>query len=79
MALTIISSFFKASLGVAALLWGASLLVRGGGSIALKFGVSPLVVGILVLAFGTSSPELFISAHSTLSNQDGIAIGNVIG
>lgn len=58
---------------------GAEVMVRGSSSLALGFGVRPLVVGLTVVAFGTSAPELVVSITATLANSPDIAIGNVIG
>ncbi len=58
---------------------GAELLVRGGAAMALKLGLSPLVVGLTVVAYGTSMPELLVSLKSAFSGQSDIAIGNVVG
>jgi cation:H+ antiporter len=58
---------------------GAELLVRGGASIALKLGLTPLVVGLTVVAFGTSAPELIVSLKAAWIGQSDIAIGNVVG
>ena len=66
-------------LGLAALIGGAELLVRGASKLALSFGISPLVVGLTVVAFGTSSPELAVSVQSAWSGQVDIALGNVVG
>ena len=66
-------------LGVVALVAGAELLVRGAAHIAARFGISPLVIGLTVVAFGTSSPELAVSASAALSDSADIALGNVIG
>jgi len=65
--------------GLAALIGGAHLLVRGASRLAGAFGVSPLVVGLTIVAFGTSTPELGVSVGASLLNQPGIAIGNVLG
>lgn len=65
--------------GLALLLAGAEVLVRGASSLARAFGVSPLVVGMTVVAFGTSSPELAIGVTSSLAGQGSIALGNVVG
>ena len=65
--------------GLAALLTGADLLVRGASRLALRFGISPLVIGLTVVAFGTSSPELAVSVQSGLAGQADIAVGNVVG
>lgn len=61
------------------MLIGAEGLVRGASALALKIGISPLVVGLTVVAFGTSSPELVVSIGSALEGNSDIAIGNVIG
>jgi cation:H+ antiporter len=65
--------------GLVALVAGAELLVRGASKLALSFGISPLVVGLTVVAFGTSSPELAVSVQSAWSGQVDIALGNVVG
>lgn len=66
-------------LGFVALVKGAGLLVDGAASIALRLRVSDLVVGMTVVAFGTSTPELFVSLLATLGGSGGIAIGNIVG
>lgn len=58
---------------------GAEALVRGASSLALKLGITPLVIGLTIVAFGTSAPELAVSLKSALAGNPGIAIGNVIG
>jgi len=65
--------------GLALLIGGAEALVRGAGKLAISFGVSPLVVGLTVVAFGTSSPELAVSVQSAFNGKVDIAIGNVVG
>lgn len=65
--------------GLIALILGAELLVRGASKLALSFGISPLVVGLTVVAFGTSSPELAVSVQSAWSGRVDIAMGNVVG
>ena len=65
--------------GLVTLAVGAEALVRGASRLALSFGISPLVVGLTVVAFGTSAPELAVSVQSTWSGQVDIAIGNVVG
>jgi cation:H+ antiporter len=58
---------------------GAEGLVRGSSSLALRMGVSALVVGLTVVSFGTSAPELLVSLKSTSIGQADIAVGNVVG
>ena len=65
--------------GLAALVIGADLLVRGASKLALSFGISPLVVGLTIVAFGTSAPEMAVSVGAVLNGQTDIAIGNVVG
>jgi cation:H+ antiporter len=65
--------------GLAGLIAGAELLVRGASKLALSFGLSPLVVGLTIVAFGTSSPELAVSVGAVSNGQTDIAIGNVVG
>lgn len=70
--------FFLAA-GLALLFAGAELLVRGAAALALRGGISPLVVGLTVVAFGTSAPELVVSVQAALDGVGGIAAGNVVG
>ncbi|MEM6843679.1 MAG: calcium/sodium antiporter [Bacteroidota bacterium] len=65
--------------GLVILIAGGEFLVRGAVSIALRLKISPLVVGLTVVAFGTSAPELFISVQSALGGSPDIAMGNVVG
>ena len=58
---------------------GAEALVRGASTIALRLGIAPLVIGLTIVAFGTSAPELAVSLEAALDGKSGIAIGNVIG
>ncbi|MFM1895515.1 MAG: hypothetical protein RLZZ385_589 [Pseudomonadota bacterium] len=58
---------------------GAEMMVRGSSTIALKLGIAPLVIGLTVVAFGTSAPELAVSVESALTGRSSIALGNVIG
>jgi cation:H+ antiporter len=65
--------------GLAALVTGSSLLVRGASKLALSFGISPLVVGLTIVAFGTSAPEIAVSVGAVLEGKTDLAIGNVVG
>ena len=65
--------------GIVLLIVGAELLVRGATRLAAAAGVSPLVIGLTVVAFGTSSPELAVSMKAALAGQAGLAVGNVVG
>jgi len=66
-------------IGLVALVLGAELLVRGGASLALRFSIHPLVIGLTVVAFGTSAPELAVSLKASLAGQGDVAAGNVVG
>jgi cation:H+ antiporter len=65
--------------GLVLLIVGAEALVRGASRIAASAGISSLVIGLTVVAFGTSSPELAVSVMASMSNQSDIALGNVLG
>lgn len=65
--------------GLVLLVVGAELLVRGASQLAAALGVPPLIIGLTVVAFGTSAPELAVSIESALSGQADIALGNVVG
>lgn len=67
------------ALGLVLLYYGAEALVRGSSSLALRLGLSPLVIGLTVVAFGTSSPELVVSLKAGLAGQGNISVGNVVG
>lgn len=58
---------------------GAEALVRGSASLALRLGIAPLVVGLTVVAFGTSSPEVFVSLKAAFAGHGDLAVGNVVG
>ena len=66
-------------LGLAALITGAEAMVRGASRLAASWGISPLVVGLTVVAFGTSAPEMAVSVGAALSGSSDLAIGNVVG
>lgn len=65
--------------GLLALFLGGDWLVKGASGLALRFGVAPMIVGAVVVGFGTSTPELLVSLQAALGGQPGIAIGNVVG
>ena len=66
-------------IGLLLILWGANALIDGASAIAKKWGVSDLIIGLTVVAFGTSAPELSISIISAINGNAGLAIGNVVG
>ncbi len=65
--------------GLALLFGGAELLVRGASRLAAAVGIPPLIIGLTVVAFGTSAPELAVSVQSSLAGQADITVGNVVG
>ncbi len=65
--------------GLAMILLGANWLTDGGSGVAKRFGISELVIGLTIVAFGTSAPELVISVMSAIKGSAGLAIGNVVG
>ena len=65
--------------GFVLLLGGAEILVRGAVGLAERLGVSKLVIGMTVIAFGTSAPELIVSLNATLNGSPGLAVGNLVG
>lgn len=70
-------TFFLLGLSIAFL--GAELFVRAASSIALRFGIPPVVIGLTIVAWGTSSPELAVSVRASLQGESGVALGNVVG
>mgnify|MGYP002777070863 CR=1 FL=1 len=65
--------------GLILLVAGAELLVRGASKLAAALGISPLIIGLTIVAYGTSSPEMAVSVQSSLGGQTDIALGNVVG
>lgn len=72
-------TYFLFGLGLVGLFFGGEFLVRGASSIARRFGISPLVIGLTIVGFGTSAPELLVSVNAAMAGQPAIAIGNVLG
>lgn len=71
--------FLSMSVGLILLVFGAEYLVKGASSLAKSLGVSPLVIGLTIVAFGTSAPELTVSLMSVLKGENDLAFGNVVG
>lgn len=65
--------------GFVLLLFGAEYLVRGAVSLARRLNVSPMLIGMTIVAYGTTAPELVVSLEAALGGQPGIAVGNVVG
>lgn len=72
-------SFVMLVIGFVLLVWGADKFVEGASAFARKMGVSPLLVGLTIVAFGTSMPELAVSVTAALRGANEIAVGNVVG
>ncbi len=72
-------SIFSLFVGSLLLYFGAEWIIKGGVSISNKFGISKLVIGLTVVAFGTSLPELLVSLIAVFENSPSLAIGNVVG
>lgn len=72
-------SLFLVIAGLVLLTAGAEGLVRSGSSLALRLGVTPLVVGLTIVALGTSSPELVVSAQAAYLGSSSLALGNIVG
>jgi len=66
-------------IGLIILIWSADQFVSGAVATALKLGMTPMMVGLTVVAFGTSAPELIVSATAALDNASHLAVGNAIG
>ena len=66
-------------LGFVGLIWGADKFVFGASVLARNLGVSPLMIGLTIVAFGTSAPEIFSSAVSALNDKPELAVGNALG
>lgn len=65
--------------GLVLLVWSAGRFVEGSASVARHFGMSPLLIGMLIVGFGTSAPEMFVSALASSQGNPGIALGNAYG
>ena len=72
-------TYFLIVAGFVLLLLGGEAVVRGSVSLAARIGVSPLIVGLTIVGFGTSLPEMVVSVNAALVGSPGLAIGNVVG
>lgn len=71
--------YFQVALGLFLLYLGGEMLVRGAVTLSRRLGIAPLVIGLTIVAFGTSGPELSVSVDAAVSGLPDIAIGNIIG
>ena len=74
-----LNPFILFILGCIMLYYGSELLINNSKVLANKFNVSPMIVGVTVIALGTSLPELFISIKAALQNHGNLVVGNIIG
>ena len=74
-----LTAVIQLAAGFLLLVWGADRLVAGASAFARNMGVSPLIIGLTIIGFGTSAPELVVSAVATLKGNSGLAVGNAIG
>ncbi len=65
--------------GILILVWGADRFITGAAAIARNLGVSPLLIGLTIVGFGTSAPEMLVSAMASIQGNQGLAIGNALG
>jgi len=72
-------TFFLFIIGFVFLFVGADILVKGASAIAHKLGVSDLIIGLTLVAFGTSAPELIVKIFASIQGSTEIAVGNVLG
>lgn len=79
MSTTLLIALLQLAAGFVLLIWSADRLVAGASALARNFGVSPLIVGLTIVGFGTSAPEMLVSAIASLEGQPSLAVGNAIG
>lgn len=72
-------AFLSVCIGLFALLWSADRFIDGSSSLANHLGVPPLLIGMIIVGFGTSAPEMVVSAQAALNGNPGIALGNAFG
>ena len=77
--MSLIASLIYLLVGFVLLVWSADRLVAGASALARNFGVSVLVVGITIVGFGTSAPEMVVSALASLEGNPALAVGNALG
>lgn len=76
---SLILPFVLLFIGLILLVWSSDLFIDGAASVAKHMSISPLIIGVVVLGFGTSAPEIVVAILASLDNSPGLAIGNVIG
>ena len=73
------SFYISIALGILLLSFGGDYLVKGSSSLARKLNISPMIIGIVIIGFGTSVPEIFVTSNAVINNSPDIALGSVIG
>jgi cation:H+ antiporter len=76
---TLAIALLELAAGFTLLIWAADRLVTGACGLARNLGISPLVVGLTIVGFGTSAPEMLVSAMASIRGNPSLAIGNAIG
>lgn len=71
--------FLRLAIGLILLLGGGEAVVRGAAAVARKLGISPLAIGLTVVAFGTSAPELAVNVTAAIADRPGLSFGNIVG
>ena len=74
-----VTSILLLIFGFVILVKGADLMVDGASSLAKRFSISEIAIGLTIVAFGTSAPELIVNIFSTVTGHDDIAFGNILG
>ncbi|MCW8869540.1 MAG: calcium/sodium antiporter [Proteobacteria bacterium] len=74
-----IESLLAISVGLVLLVWSADRFVTGSANIAIHYGMPPLLIGMLIVGFGTSAPEMLVSVSASMDGNSGIALGNAYG
>lgn len=71
--------FFGAVLGILLLVGGGTALVKGASQLATRLGISPMIIGLTIVGFGTSMPELIVNTLASVEGETALAFGNVVG
>ncbi|MGI9255328.1 MAG: calcium/sodium antiporter [Salinispira sp.] len=77
--MTIVLNIVCSIAGIGLLYAGGNYLVKGSSALALKLNIPPIIIGLTIVAFGTSAPELFVSLLSAFQGSPGISLGNIVG
>ena len=72
-------SWLAIASGLILLMWSADRFVTGAAAIAHNLGVSAIIIGMVIMGFGTSAPEMFVAAAASLNGNPAVAVGNVVG